>query len=253
MKAGFRKPSKAIVKIYQHIELGGRVSTDLKSLQKNDIYFAVPAHRPKKIVKLFLWNIWGAGEIYAPNLLQWLCKIASLTPLAETFRTLSEKKINGNVYAPQAIKSGAKFAVVDSRKYCGNNYIYVPNTDEALADLAQYHRRQLDINCIAITGSCGKTTTKELVAAITGTSFRTVSTHASFNTMRGGSHTILDVNKSTQAAVIEVASAGTGSIAKKSKLFNLIWGSLQILEKLTCKALTTSMGCLKKRASFSIS
>src|SRR5690349_7537691 len=83
------------------------------------------------------------------------------------FFALKGPNFNGNSFAEEALKQGAKYAVIDEEQYKKDDrFILVDDVLTALQQLANYHRRQLAIPIIAITGSNGKTTTKELVNAV---------------------------------------------------------------------------------------
>src|SRR5690606_21441699 len=84
------------------------------------------------------------------------------------FFALKGDNFNGNKFAQEAIKSGALFAIVDEKEFedIENDIYYVEDTLNALQKLAQYHREQLKIPVIALTGSNGKTTTKELITQV---------------------------------------------------------------------------------------
>lgn len=83
------------------------------------------------------------------------------------FVALRGDKFDGNLYAKDALEKGAKYAIVDNQQIAvDNRYLLVDNSLEALQQLAAFHRRQLSIPVIGLTGSNGKTTTKELIAAV---------------------------------------------------------------------------------------
>lgn len=220
MSFPYKTPTKAIDRIYSHIQNGAKVVTRVRALKRGDIYFAVPVHRPRSNIKRMLWNIWGIFEIYAPRALSRLLRMSTAisrhTPFAARVEAFTEQPLNGNIAAPEAVRRGAGVVVVDSRHYRGGKCLYVTNTNEALSDLAHHHRQQFSIKCVGITGSCGKTTTKELVAAIMAKRYRTTFTTRNFNSEEYVAQTILDIGPDTEAAVIEIAADGTdSSIARK--------------------------------------
>ena len=100
------------------------------------------------------------------------------------FFAINGEKFNGNRFAIEALNNGAKIAVVDSNDLNFENYdniIKVNNTLKTLQDLALFHRRNIKAKIIAITGSNGKTTSKELINLVLSSVFNTTSTVGNFN------------------------------------------------------------------------
>ena len=98
------------------------------------------------------------------------------------FFSLKGERFNGNHFAKQALEEGAAYCVVDEKEYeIPGATILVENVLKTLQELANYHRRQLGIPIIAITGSNGKTTTKELINAVLETQFKTGATQGNLN------------------------------------------------------------------------
>lgn len=125
----------------------------------------------------------------------------------DLFFALKGPNFNGNLFAQQAIDSGAAYAVIDEAQYAiEGKTILVPDVLEALQGLALYHRQQLDIPFLAITGSNGKTTTKELIHAVLSTTFRTYTTDGNLNNHIGVPLTILKIREDAQMAVIEMGA-----------------------------------------------
>lgn len=125
------------------------------------------------------------------------------------FVALKGDTFDGNKYAKQAIEKGASFAIIDDSSYQANTeqYILVENTLETLQNLARYHRKQLQkVACIAITGSNGKTTTKELLAAVLATTYRTQATKGNFNNHIGLPLTLLALKSDVQMAIVEMGA-----------------------------------------------
>lgn len=125
----------------------------------------------------------------------------------DLFFALKGPNFNGNHFASQALDAGAAYAIIDEEKYqSGDKTILVDNVLQALQDLALYHRNQFDIPFIAITGSNGKTTTKELVHAVLSSTYITYTTKGNLNNHIGIPLTILSVQKDAQMAVIEMGA-----------------------------------------------
>ena len=129
------------------------------------------------------------------------------------FFALKGDTFDGNTFAERALELGAAYAVIDNPDFQKNERIYlVDNVLTALQDLARHHRRQFDIPFIAITGSNGKTTTKELVAAVMNTRYNTLFTKGNFNNHIGVPLTLLQVTDDHEAAIIEMGANHQGEI-----------------------------------------
>lgn len=132
------------------------------------------------------------------------------------FFALKGPSFNGNEYARLALDQGASYAVVDEEPFCTDpeRYILVPNALVALQNLAAYHRDQLNIPIIAIAGSNGKTTTKELLRAVLETTYSTFATPGNFNNEIGLPLALLMIKPKTKAAVLEMGARKRGDIAE---------------------------------------
>ena len=125
----------------------------------------------------------------------------------DLFFALRGPNFNGNQFALQALEMGAAYAIVDEFIAADNNRIIrVENVLTTLQQLAGYHRDQFTIPFIAITGSNGKTTTKELVAAVLSAHYKTYTTQGNLNNHIGIPLTLLQVQKDAQMAVIEMGA-----------------------------------------------
>lgn len=129
------------------------------------------------------------------------------------FFALKGEKFDGNSFALNALQLGASYAIVDDEKYAINNaFILVDNVLETLQKLALYHRKQLNIPVIAITGTNGKTTTKELINAVLSRKYKTIATSGNLNNHIGVPLTLLSVTQETQIAIIEMGANHQGEI-----------------------------------------
>ena len=123
------------------------------------------------------------------------------------FFALKGDHFNGNEFAQQAIENGAAYAIIDEEKYAVNErFILVSDVLETLQDLARYHRKQLNIPVIGITGSNGKTTTKELIRSVLSQQFRTFATEGNLNNHIGVPLSILSINDACEIAIIEMGA-----------------------------------------------
>jgi len=123
------------------------------------------------------------------------------------FFALKGDKFDANTFAEQAVSAGAAYAIIDNAAYrLGEQYILVDDVLTTLQDLARYHRRQLTIPVIGLTGTNGKTTTKELINAVLSQHFNTYATQGNLNNHIGVPLTILSINPTHEAAVIEMGA-----------------------------------------------
>lgn len=123
------------------------------------------------------------------------------------FFALKGEKFDGNQFAEEALKKGASFAIVDENLYPTNpNIILVDDVLKTLQDLANYHRNQLNTPIISLTGSNGKTTTKELINAVLSTKFNTIATKGNLNNHIGVPLTLLSITKDTEIAIVEMGA-----------------------------------------------
>lgn len=129
------------------------------------------------------------------------------------FFALKGGNFNANEFADQALESGAAYAVIDDDEYAGERKILVDEVLRCLQDLALYHRRQLSIPIISLTGSNGKTTSKELMAAVLSTSFRTAFTKGNLNNHIGVPLTLLSISAEHEMAIVEMGANHQQEIA----------------------------------------
>lgn len=130
------------------------------------------------------------------------------------FFALRGDNFNGNQFAKKALEAGAAAAIIDdAAAYVDKRTILVENTLTTLQQLAKFHRQQFNIPFIAITGSNGKTTSKELVHAVLASSFRTYTTQGNLNNHIGIPLTLLRVHKDAELAVIEMGANHQQEIA----------------------------------------
>lgn len=125
----------------------------------------------------------------------------------ELFFALKGENFNGNLFVKEALEIGAAYAIVDEIPNIEDNrIILVDDVLVALQELAKYHRNQLNIPVIAITGSNGKTTTKELINEVLKTKFKTYTTEGNLNNHIGIPLTILKIRHDAEIAVVEMGA-----------------------------------------------
>ncbi len=123
------------------------------------------------------------------------------------FVCLKGANFNGNTFAQQALKEGAKYVIVDEKEYQTDDRIFlVENGLEYLQKLANYHRKKFNIPVIGITGSNGKTSTKELINTVLSSHYRVLSTIGNLNNHIGVPLTLLRLTSDHQIAIIEMGA-----------------------------------------------
>jgi len=123
------------------------------------------------------------------------------------FFALKGENFNGNAYAKAALDNGARYCVVDEEKFAyDNRYILVEDVLATLQKLAKFHRKRLNVPIIALTGSNGKTTTKELIHAVLSTTFKTTSTKGNLNNHIGVPLTLLSMTEDTEMGIVEMGA-----------------------------------------------
>lgn len=135
------------------------------------------------------------------------------------FVALKGANFNANKFAEQALEEGAIKAIIDDPDYeISGKTIQVDDALQTLQLLAQYHRSQLDIPIIGITGSNGKTTTKELLKAVLDVSYNCFATKGNLNNHIGVPLSLLSINEDHDIAIIEMGANHLGEIAQLSAL-----------------------------------
>ncbi len=148
-----------------------------------------------------------------------------LSTPGSVFIAIKGENFDGHDFINQAIKKGAKLAIVSNKEkslpYVKKiAIIKVDDTLKALQDIAGYHRRKFNIPVIGITGSSGKTTTKDILASILSQELKTLKSQENLNNEIGVPLTLLRLKKSDQAAVIEMAMQKTGELDLLAKIVN---------------------------------
>ncbi len=132
----------------------------------------------------------------------------------QLFFALKGANFDGNKFAAQAVAAGAAFAIIDDPQYAqGEQFLLVEDVLKSLQDLARFHRRQFTIPVLAITGSNGKTTTKELISVVMGSHYPAHFTKGNFNNHIGVPLTLLEMATDTEVAIIEMGANHVGEIA----------------------------------------
>lgn len=133
----------------------------------------------------------------------------------QLFFALKGDNFNGNVFADKALSKGAAYAIIDEEQPDANDrYILVDNVLDTLQQLSTYHRQHLNIPIFAITGSNGKTTSKELIHAVLKKRFNTTATIGNLNNHIGVPLTLLSMNSNTEFGIVEMGANHPGEIGK---------------------------------------
>ena len=134
-------------------------------------------------------------------------------PAGCVFFALHGERFDGNKFAKQALESGASLAVIDNPEYAlPDGTLLVPNTLLALQDLARAWRRELGLPIIGITGTNGKTTTKELLATVLSTQYNLHYTQGNLNNQIGVPLTLLQITRAHELAIVEMGASHPGDI-----------------------------------------
>ena len=136
-------------------------------------------------------------------------------PEGSMFLALKGETFNGNAFAAQSLAQGCRYAVVDEPQYASPEnprILLVENCLQTLQQLANYHRRKLGTRMVGVTGTNGKTTTKELIAAVLKEKFNVLYTQGNFNNHIGVPLTLLRLTHDHEMAVIEMGASHPGDI-----------------------------------------
>ncbi len=135
------------------------------------------------------------------------------------FFALKGGNFNGNTFAEEALKKGAIFSVIDEVEFkSSDNIILVDDVLKTLQELASYHRKVLDIPIISLTGSNGKTTTKELINAVLSSKYNTTATVGNLNNHIGVPLTLLSMTTETEIGIVEMGANHLNEIAFLSNI-----------------------------------
>lgn len=165
------------------------------------------------------------------------------------FFALKGDNFNANAFALSALENGAAFAVVDERKYAvDERFILVDDVLEALQSLARYHRQQLKTTVIGITGTNGKTTTKELIASVLKEKYNTHFTQGNLNNHIGVPLTLLQLKSEHEMAVIEMGANHVGEIQFLAEIALPDFGIITNVGKAHLEGFGSFEGVMKTKA-----
>lgn len=137
----------------------------------------------------------------------------------DMFIAISGEKFDGNTFAPSAAEKGAAFMVLSRENALpqGCTGIIVDDTRDALLRIASYHRDECNVKVVGVTGSVGKTTTKDMIACALSAQFKTHKTQGNFNNDIGMPLTLLGIEDDDRAAVIEMGMSSRGEISRLTR------------------------------------
>ncbi|NOR76660.1 MAG: UDP-N-acetylmuramoyl-tripeptide--D-alanyl-D-alanine ligase [Draconibacterium sp.] len=165
------------------------------------------------------------------------------------FFALKGESFNGNTFASEALNNGAAYSIIDEKEFVtSHKTILVNNVLATLQDLANLHRKKLGIPILAITGTNGKTTTKELVAAVLSKKFKVSFTSGNFNNHIGVPLTLLKMNSETQFGVVEMGANHIGEIAELCKIAEPDFGIITNIGKAHLEGFGSFEGVKKTKA-----
>ena len=134
-------------------------------------------------------------------------------PQGSIFLALKGESFNGNKFAESALQKGCAYAIIDEPEYkLDDRFIVVKDCLQTFKDLAREHRRQFDTPVIGITGTNGKTTTKELIRAVLSECYNVMATEGNFNNDVGVPKTLFRLNEGHDIAVVEMGASHPGDI-----------------------------------------
>ena len=165
------------------------------------------------------------------------------------FFALKGDNFNGNNFASQALSSGAKYCVIDEKQYATDErYLVVEDVLKALQQLATYHRKQLKIPIIALTGSNGKTTTKELINAVLSKKYDTTATQGNLNNHIGVPLTLLQMNESTEIGIVEMGANHPNEIGLLCEIAHPDYGLITNFGKAHLEGFGSIEGVIKAKS-----
>tara|TARA_B100000989_G_scaffold75891_1_gene53725 strand:- start:1000 stop:2301 length:1302 start_codon:yes stop_codon:yes gene_type:complete len=166
------------------------------------------------------------------------------------FFAFSGPNFDGNKFAEQALKKGALAVVIDNSKLKlkGENIILVKNTLNTLQELATFHRQKLNTCLIALTGSNGKTTTKELIREVLESRYKVLATQGNLNNHIGVPLTLLKLKPYHEIAIIEMGANHPGEIAELSEITKPNWGFITNFGKAHLEGFGSLEGVIRSKS-----
>ena len=162
------------------------------------------------------------------------------------FFALKGDNFNGNDFAKKALDSGASYCIIDEQQSQSNaRFILVPDVLITLQELANFHRKYLNIPIIAITGSNGKTSTKELINSVLGQRYKTHATQGNYNNHIGVPLTLLQMDTSVDIGIVEMGANHIGEIANLCQISAPNYGYITNFGKAHLEGFGSAAGVVK--------
>ncbi|HEY6913041.1 MAG TPA: UDP-N-acetylmuramoyl-tripeptide--D-alanyl-D-alanine ligase [Paludibacter sp.] len=178
-----------------------------------------------------------------------ICTDSRVCPEGSLFFALKGDNFNANAFALSALEKGCSFAVVDEAEYAiDDRFILVENVLETLQQLANYHRLQLKTTIIGITGTNGKTTSKELIAAVLKEKYNILFTQGNLNNHIGVPLTLLQLKPEHELAVIEMGANHQGEIKLLAEIASPDYGIITNVGKAHLEGFGSFEGVMKTKA-----
>ena len=168
----------------------------------------------------------------------------------DIFFAINGPNFNGNIFALEAIKKGCSYVVSDELEVSklSNKIVYVEDSVKALQELANYHRRTLNAKIIAITGSNGKTTSKEILLNVLKSKYNTIATKGNLNNHLGVPLTLLSMNKDTEIGIIEMGANHLKEIEALCKIAEPDYGYITNFGNAHLQGFKTIEGVIKGKS-----
>lgn len=213
-------PSMPLERVHEALAAGAEVVTDERNVTAGSIYFALRKHDSGTRIAGVLWAAWGWCEFHLPGVLVLADRLTGVLPgaLRRRWTALRAYRFNGNAFAEKALKKGAALVVMDRPGLSDRRVVRVSDVRQAFYRCANEHRLRHRARVIGVTGSCGKTTTKEYLAHLLSSHYKVNSTEGSFNTYEGLCLTLFKIRPDTDFAVLEISSSGANDVEGKSRI-----------------------------------
>jgi UDP-N-acetylmuramoyl-tripeptide--D-alanyl-D-alanine ligase len=227
-----------------------RLPHDLEAndIEPGDLYFAWKISLSGQGIKGAIGEIWRFMEFKLPFLLKLAILSIKKYKKWSLYSGFQSNMIDGNAYANKAIKKEADYAVIDDiRSKNGPNFFFVENTSDTLINLAALHRKKMNTQFVGITGSCGKTTTKELTHLVLSTKYSVESTVDNHNCVPWIPQRILNFDENTEIGVIEMGVSSIGQLRKLCEIVQPHCGLITCIGKAHLEGFKSLEGVVKAK------
>jgi UDP-N-acetylmuramoyl-tripeptide--D-alanyl-D-alanine ligase len=201
------------------------------------------------MISLYFWIMISIEQLYEyylsnPSITTDTRNIKS----GDIFFALKGDNFNGNLFAEKAIELGAKYVIIDEGQSISESHILVEDVLTYLQQFARHHRNQFNIPFVGITGTNGKTTSKELINAILERQYKVAYTHGNLNNHIGVPLTILNIPVDTEIAIIEMGASHKGNIEELCNIANPSHGVITNIGKAHLEGFGDESGVLSTKS-----